>query len=135
MDIELALKKRDRAISQLRDLYSSAESFGFTSSQINDRYSAINAGLVKCPSWTREYLSGYRRALDDMLYQSKLVYGGFYAGQFYSTHNGRADYYGDRFDPCDWSKWGSDGTVEHRGHYWLKHVDAGSPKHFFTGEH
>ena len=132
MDIKLALKKRDRAISQLRDLYSSAESFGFTSTQVNERYGAINAGLVKCPSWTREYLSGYRRCLDDMLYQSKLVYGGYYAGQFYSTHSSRSDYYGHTIDPCDYA---DDGRVEQRGHYWIKHVDAGSPKHFFTGEH
>jgi hypothetical protein len=132
MDTLRAIKKRDAAIGRLRDLYSSAESFGFTSATINERFSAINADLYKCPSWVREYVSGYRRCLDDMLYRYKLVHGGFYAEKFYSTHSNRYDYYGSNgIDAVDYA---DNGRVTLRGHYWIKHVDKGNPKPFFTME-
>lgn len=132
MDIRLALRRRDAAVSALRDLYSGAESFGFTSAEINTRFCAILNKLDGCPGWARDYLSGYRRALDDGLYERKLCHGGFYDGRFYSTHSNRSDYYErNGISACAYA---DNGAVKERGHYWIKHVDAGHPKPFFTME-
>jgi hypothetical protein len=133
MNIKTGLNKRNAAISALRDLYSQAESFGFTSSEINSRFSEIlNVRLHGCPVWVREYVRGYERALCDALYRTSLCHGGFLNDQFYSTHGNRSDYY-ERHG-ISAREFADDGRVYSRGHYWIKHVDAGKPKPFFTME-
>jgi len=132
MDISLALRKRDSAVSALRDLYSRAESFGMSSADINSRFCDILTTLDRCPGWTREFVRGYQKCLTDNLYRYSLVHGGFYAGTFYSTHSKRADYY--ERNGIGAVEYSDDGKVTARGHYWIKHVDAGKPKPFFTME-
>ncbi len=74
MRIETALKRRDRAISNLRDQFSSAAMFGTPSSVMNERYGDLcKIVLHKAPHWVRSYVDGYRRALTDSLYQAELA--------------------------------------------------------------
>lgn len=130
MRIETALNHQKRAIMQTRDLYSSAESFGLSSAQINERFNVILGSIAHCSGSIREYVRGYRQCLSDQLYRTALVHGGFVDGRFYSTHSNRPDYYErNGIKAVDYA---DDGRVTARGHYWIKHVDAGKPKVFFS---
>ena len=129
MRIETALKYRDRAITQLRDMHSSAQMFGTPSATMNERFAEIQARCAKCPEWVMQYVRGYRAALIDQLYRDSLVFGGFVGDKFYSVHRDRADYYEKNgIEPCAYA---DDGLVTRRGHYWIKSVDAGKPQPFF----
>ncbi len=130
MRIETALKRRDRAISNLRDQFSSAAMFGTPSSIMNEHYGEIcSTTLAKTPHWVRCYVDGYRAGLTEQAYRTELVFGGFVDGRFYSTHRGRPDYYETNgINPCDYA---DDGRVQERGHYWRRSIDAGTPKPFF----
>ena len=130
MRIELALKHRDRALTALRDLFSSAEIFGLSSATMEERrHEALSAFCAKCPYWVRSYLDGAWQQMIHDAYSRKLVYGGFYAGKFCSTHRNRPDYYETQdIEPRDFA---DHGNVYDRGHYWARSVDAGTPKPFF----
>ncbi len=130
MRIETALKRRDRAISNLRDQFSSAAMFGTPSSVMNGRYADLcKVVLAKTPHWVRSYVDGYRAALTEQAYRTELVFGGFVEGKFYSVHRDRADYYErNGIEPRDYA---DDGLVVERGHYWRQSIDAGTPKPFF----
>ena len=125
-----ALARQNRAVMQLRDLYSMAESFGMDSASLHSAEMKIQGEtLAKCPAWTRSHFDGYRRALMDSLYSRALIFGGFVDGRFYSTHRNRPDYYETNgITPADYS---DDGRVLARGHYWAPKGDA-SPRPFFT---
>lgn len=126
MNINTALKKREQAVTSLRDLYSHAASCGLLSSQINEEYNRILARLEKCPRWVRNYLDGYRAALTDESYRTKLVYGAMVNGRFYSTHRNRDDYYEKNgLSPGIFSE--EHDKSETKGHFW-----ADSLKPFFT---
>jgi hypothetical protein len=66
MRIELALAKRDRAISQLRDLFSSAEHFGLPSVTINDRFHEIAKWLDN--AWQEALEAAFGKHAGDMRY-------------------------------------------------------------------
>jgi hypothetical protein len=130
MRIETALKRRDRLVSALRDIYSMAHCFGLASVDLHSRcQDAYKTYCDKAPGWVREYADGYRRALMDAAYRHELVFGGFIEGKFYSTHRDRADYY--EKNGIEPSAYADDGKVTQRGHYWTKSVDAGKPAPFF----
>lgn len=118
MKTELALRHRDALVSRLRSAFSAAEISGITSTALNDSvrgcYAAVPAGA---PSWVKEYGRGYEKALYDGLYERHLMFGGFYNGQWYSTHSKRDDYYGR--NGIDASAFADDGAVTARGHYWI----------------
>lgn len=129
MRIETSLRRRDRAITQLHDLYSMAAMCGMTSAALNDGVGKIReTTLAKCPTWARAYVDGYRAALDAGLYRDSLMFGGFVDGRFYSTHRDRPDYYETNgIAPADYA---DNGKVSARGHYWKTTRD---PKPFFLG--
>ena len=129
MRIETALKRRDRAVSQTRDLFSTAKIAGMESAAINEAFGKIRATtLAKCPEWVGAYVDGYRQALTDLLYRESLMFGGFVDGVFYSTHRDRPDYYETNgISPADYS---DNGRVMARGHYWST---TATPKPFFIG--
>jgi hypothetical protein len=121
--------KLDRAIENLRDVYSSAKHFGPTHAKLLDDVAAIRTKyLAQAPRWAWGEFRGYERALSDGLYQYSLVFGGFFEDRtFYSTHSSRPDYYGTHgIEP---SEWADDGRVTKKGHYW---IIRGEPKPFFV---
>lgn len=120
MKIELALKKRDSALISLRDLYSHAKHFGLTSAEITQRYCvSVLPKLAKTPAWCRNYIDGYRRALDDSLYAENLVFGCWIDGKFYSNQRKRADYYETQgLNPQIYCERSQNRT----GHYWAHNL-------------
>jgi hypothetical protein len=130
MNIETAIKRRDRAVMALRDLHGTASVFGMSSDDMNTRVAEIHATIcAKCPEWVHSYVRGYRQALTDALYRYELVFGGMIEGRFYSTHRDRADYYEKHgIEP---NAYADDGKVTARGHYWRRSLDDGAPKAFF----
>jgi hypothetical protein len=123
------LKKRDVAISRLRDIYSRAISFGSTHEVILADLADMRKAIAKCPTWVKSYVEGYDKALHDSLYlNGHLIYGGIVNGTFYSTHSSRADYYGKHgIDPAAYA---DNGLVSNRGHYWNPDAHKGITKPF-----
>ena len=122
MRIAVALRKRDWALSRMKDIYSRATHYGLTSAAINEEVAAVWESLnaVKAPSWIKSYLEGWRAAQTDNLYREHLVFGGKVEGVFYSTHHDRTDYYEKNgIAPCDYA---DDGRVKDRGHYWKSNL-------------
>lgn len=66
---DTAFRKQERAIMQIRDLFSKARIFKMTSSAITAEYLKIKEGMTRCPMYSREYISGYFRALSDKLWE------------------------------------------------------------------
>ena len=132
MRIELALHKRDRALTALRDVYSAGRISGSTSADLERRrHETLRTHAIdKCPAWVRAYLDGAWRQMIDTAYRQDLVYGGFVGERFYSTHRNRPDYY--EINGIEPSAYADDGLVTQRGHYWIASVDAGKPKPFFV---
>ncbi len=127
MKIDRALKIRRDLELAYRDVYSSAKSFGFLSSEINEKLAESRKRIAppKTPGWVFAYLDGYSRALNDSLYQTALVHGGYVNGIFYSTHSNRPDYYLKHgIEPAAWG-----GAAENTGHYWAHNT----AKPFFIG--
>ena len=122
MDINQALRKRDAAVTSLRDLYSHAISCGLKSTQMNDSYAQIRERMGPAiPHWVASYVDGWRDALTADLYRNHLVFGTWIEGVFYSTHRDRADYYEKQGKSpriyCDESE-GNDS----KGHYWAHNL-------------
>lgn len=111
------IKARNDAKTRLRDLYSMAQHFGMSSETIDSRYATILGQMPKGTPWhAKAYLEGYRQALNDKLYETTLIYGGWINGVFYSTHSSRPDYYERHgISPCEYA---TSGKVTMRGHYW-----------------
>lgn len=113
---ETIYRKRESAISGLRDAFSSAVSFGSTHETLLNNVHAARAKLVGCPQRVFSYFDGYQAALQEDLYRKHLMFGGMIGDSFYSTHSDRADYYGKNgIEP---SAYADDGLVSARGHYW-----------------
>lgn len=127
MKIETALKRRDTAIRQLRDVYSVAAMCGQSHSELLAAIARIRqTTLVKAPRWASSEFDGYGKALDDRLYETSLMFGGFVDGRFYSTHRDRPDYYETNgIEPAEFA---DNGRVTARGHYWKTTKE---PKPFF----
>ena len=115
--IERSLEKQRRAITQVRDAYSSAKIFGATSEQLNAAVNKVrNTTLAKVPQSYRAHIDGYAQALSDGLYIDCLVFGCWIDGQFHSTNRNRDDYYEKLGkSPMIYSVQSNNGT---RGHYW-----------------
>ena len=94
ISIDLALRKRDRALTRLIDLYSRARQYGALYSQLHgDFLEIITKECNGAPQWVKEFLRGYERALNDNLYREFLTFGCYIDGKFYSNDSKRADYY------------------------------------------
>jgi len=132
MRIELALHKRDRALTALRGVYSAGRISGSTSADLERRrHEVLRAyAIYKCPAWVHAYLDGAWRQMIDTAYRQDLVYGGFVGNHFYSTRRDRPDYY--KTNGIEPSAYAGDGLVTRRGYYWIASVDAGKPKPFFV---
>jgi hypothetical protein len=126
MRIERMLRVRDEAKVRLADLYSLHAMCGSTSAEIHADYLATLAALPpRTPRSVRAYLEGWRACKVDSLYHTSLIFGGYVAGVFYSTHSDRPDYYSKLgISPKDFSE-----KATALGHYW-KH--NGRP--FFVNE-
>jgi hypothetical protein len=140
MNTGLALKKRDAAVRQVRDLFSTALVCGMDNSTLTIRWVNIQSTtLAKCPQWAKSFVDGYWRCMIDQAYRNDLIFGGWYLAPgstgkaaFYSTHSNRPDYYAKHgIEP---SAYADDGAVFGRGHYWKRSVDEGKPRVFFTAD-
>lgn len=126
MRIETALKRRDSIREAFRSIHSRAAHFGFTHAQmLEERGKAMDRFLKGCPEWIGQYASGIWDELQHQAYARNLIHGGFVAGQFYSTHSNRSDYYWKAgIEPREFSE-----KNESSGHYWA--MPDGSVKPFF----
>lgn len=115
MRIETQLIKRGRAVSAVREAYSTARICGTSSADLHAKLQKLEAEILAgCPQVTKSYVQGYSMALRDAMYADHLVYGGFFDGVFYSTHRTRADYYdANGIEPSDWND-----KATRKGHYW-----------------
>jgi hypothetical protein len=113
MLIDRILKRRDSAVTAMRDLYSTAAICGMDSAALNARALEIMAAMGKVPQWAKGYVEGYRAALMARAYETQLIHGGYMRGRFYSTSSKRGDYYGRDIDPVDWMN-----NAERVGFYW-----------------
>lgn len=124
MRIETCLNKRNAAVSNMRELYSSARYCGMPHREILARKRKIVDNLAKCPNWVLSYVQGYESSLYD-IQERELVFGGFIGERFYSVHSNRADYYGKHgFSAREYSE---PGLVSRQGHYW---ADFNPPRPF-----
>lgn len=140
MRIEKALACRDRLKGRISDIYSMAVIAGMTSSEINAACLSARAAMPKgIPAWVEAWADGYQAALQDRLYDSCLVFGGYVEGRFYSTYSWRPDYYGKHgIEPRDYA---DNGRVKGRGHYWRESIqwrggtyNRGGVKPYFVEE-
>lgn len=115
--IETTLRKRNAAVSALRDCYSSAKFYFPTSQEMNRQVLDIKAKhLGRSPLWARAFFEGVADELVKSLYRERLVYGGYVGDTFYSTYRARPDYYEKHgIEPSDYA---DNGRVKARGHYW-----------------
>ena len=127
MRIETSLKKRDSAVSSLRDVYARARISRPTHAAMQSEIADARATLSGAPEWTRAFFDGYARALSDSLYMDdSLVFGGYLDGQFYSTQSKRPDYYGHFMQANVWSdETRPNGRVSGLGHYWTPSLSDG----------
>ena len=114
MRIERALRLRENAKNNYRDIFSSARHFGLSHAVMLERRGHVLDGLGKAPHWVKAYLEGYWQALQEQAYADSLVYGAIINGTFYSTHRDRSDYYeAHGIEP---SAYAADNPT--KGHYW-----------------
>lgn len=128
--IETNLRKRNAAVTALRDYYRAAMFYHPTAKEMNQEVLKIKAAhLAKAPTWTRAFFEGVNDQLIKSLYESRLVFGGYVGDVFYSTYRQRADYYEKHgIEP---SEYADNGRVKARGHYWTD--DSGNVgKPYFT---
>ena len=110
--------KRACALSAIESLFVCAEIMGMTAKEIVDAHVKILADHKDLPRWAKEYLQGVFDTRWKDLYKSKLVFGGFYGGVFYSTHSARPDYYAKHgIEPSQWAEYTHNGLVKIT-HYW-----------------
>jgi hypothetical protein len=89
MDVKLALLKRDRALVQIRDLFSRARFYGLSHSEMCDERNAINERMGKVPRWVKAFLDGYWQAETNRLYVDALEYA--YVGEDGTRYSTRKD--------------------------------------------
>ena len=131
MKIDRALNLQTQTVQRIKDIYSTAEICGLSSSQINERVnSQVYAFLSekKAPQWVIHFVKGYEKCIIDNLYRYKLVFGIWYKGVFYSTHRNREDYY-EKYGISP-SEFHLNISNENRpGHYWSENL-----KPYFNNE-
>ena len=131
MKIDRALKLKDQMVQRIKDIYSTAEICGLSSSQINERVNSQVYSVLtekKAPQWAISFVKGYEKCVIDNLYRYKLVFGVWYGGVFYSTHRDREDYY----EKCGISPSEFNLIISNEnkpGHYW-----CGNLKPYFNGD-
>jgi hypothetical protein len=125
MRAELALRKRDRAITRVIDAFGSVRSWGGTSAELNERIIRIKEEeLAGCPVRMRTYVDGYVAALTAQLYRDDLVYGIWNGLTFYSVHRNREDYYEKHITVREFAELSDryEGT-RNKGHFWSHKPD------------
>lgn len=89
MKVSTALNHRDRAISAIRDIWSSARIYHSTHDDILKRLRSVNDSIAHCPAWVRGYVDGYDKALFDANWQYlEFCYAQIIDGEtvLFSTH-------------------------------------------------
>lgn len=119
-----AIKIQRELLRNLVDLYTCGSMFHYTSEQLNEKFAELFKRYpADLPGYVREYIRGYRHALDDNLYRYHLVHG--------FEHNGRVF--------CKWDDMPEEikELVKldklQNGHYW-KDTLENTPKPYFIGK-
>lgn len=121
-DFNRSLRVRNEAAGKLYNLFSSAEHFGFSHTEMLTRRNAMfhAVGVDRAPRWVGSYLQGLWDYWQQSAYRHHLIYGGKIDGQFYSTHRERDDYYEKHgIEARDYA---DNGRVKDRGHYWKNNL-------------
>ena len=71
MKLSRAIDIQHKLITNLQDLYHLAKVCYLTSQEINERYNRLFEPYPKLPNHVREYVRGYRHALDDQQMEEK----------------------------------------------------------------
>ena len=105
-----AYNHKTRALSAIDSLFGVARLCGMTSVEISETFNEIMGD--------HSYLRGVYDEKRKGLYKDSLVFGGFYNGQFYTTHSNSDRYYKKHgITPLQWCEETHNGVVA-IGHYW-----------------
>lgn len=116
MKILQALEAQRRGVDGMRGAFSHAAAFTMPCEALHAAQSAVIERMGKAPHWAKAFVRGYAEAQMERLYAESLVFGGYVAGVFYSTHRDRSDYYEKHgIEPREFA---DNGRVTARGHYW-----------------
>ena len=124
MKTDRALNLKDQMVQRIKDIYSTAEICGLSSSQISERvnlhvYSVLTE--KKAPQWAIYFVKGYEKCIIDNLYRYKLIFGIWHKGIFYSTHRDHEDYYEKHgISPIEFNL--SLCNKNKPGHYWSENL-------------
>ena len=114
MHFKTSYNHRERALSQLADLYSSAEHSGMLSQEISERRNKIMETIAKCPQWVHSFLEGWERCKRSQIERKVVFCYTMPDGRLLSTHRDRDDHYEKHgLGPKEVY---DDAT--HSGHYW-----------------
>lgn len=69
MKTTTAFKKREAALTRIRDRFNAAKIYKPTSKHIHSQVLEIMEDVKSCPGWVRDYIRGYYECLFDSLWQ------------------------------------------------------------------
>jgi hypothetical protein len=109
---------RNAALSAIESLYAVAKSHGLRCHELHEASQSILADHAALPRYEKAYLQGVIDEKWKDLYRNSLIFGGFYAGQFMTTHSNHDRYYQKHgIEPSDWAEKVYSKMVS-VGHYW-----------------
>lgn len=124
MKIETALKRRDILRNRLKESYSRAIHFRWTSKELGEE-SRLVRGSLSAPQWVRAYVEGAESVMRDNLYSDHLEYCSRIDGRLVSHYRKSPRYY----EKLGYSPRALHENGTHAGHYW---VDTDCP--FFADD-
>jgi hypothetical protein len=118
MNLNTVIKRINEAKIRSRDIISSAKHFGLTSKELHSKLIEVRNNMGPVPRWALSKVYGYQEALTDSLYETSLVYGVEFNGEFFSVHSDREDYYEKKgLSPQEFHELGENPEAA-RGHFW-----------------
>jgi hypothetical protein len=109
---------KTRALNAIDSLFGCAKLCGMTSTEISEAFNEIMGEHSKLPQYLKYYLRGVYDEKWKGLYKDSLLFGGFYNGQFYTTHASHDRYYQKHgITPVQWCEDTHNGVIA-IGHYW-----------------
>ena len=120
MHINAALNHRDRAKTQMRDLYSASRHFHHTHEHQMQRRGEILNSLSHCPRWVIAFVQGYADCLYDAQYQHLEFCSLLDDGTIVSHVSSSPRYYQKRnYTPMQISQGIENGLCVSQGFYWI----------------
>jgi hypothetical protein len=130
VNLNTVIKRVNEAKLRTRDTISSAKHFGPTSKELHSKLIEVRNNMGPVPRWAHSEVYGYQQALTDSLYETSLIYGVEFDGEFFSCHSDREDYYEKKgLSPREFHELGEKPAAV-RGHFWST---TSNLKPFFVG--